>query len=74
MTRSEAITFAETVGMVRLHIDLKLDVSQLATWTPERISALFDGIAQVQGAVKGELTPATSITNNPLSDTAELVS
>lgn len=38
------------VGIIRLQVDIKFDVEQLAQWEPERIKSLMDGIAMVASA------------------------
>ena len=37
-------------GIVALHVSIKIDVNEMKNWTPERITALFDGMAQVRNA------------------------
>lgn len=40
----------EIEGLAVLHVDVGVTVSEMATWTPERITAFFDGIAKVRAA------------------------
>ena len=39
-----------TEGVVQFHVSVKVDMTEFATWQPDRISAFFGGIAQVLSA------------------------
>lgn len=43
-----------TQGVVNFHVDVKINMDELASWSPTRISAFFSGIAQVLAA-KGQI-------------------
>jgi len=44
----------ETEGVVRLYVNVNIPVETIRTWSPERIEALFAGLAAVQSAANGE--------------------
>lgn len=56
-TRATTITTqfspSPTAGIVQFNISAKVDMQELATWSPDRIAAFFAGIAQVLAAKKG---------------------
>lgn len=41
----------ETEGVTHLHVDISVTLADMATWSPERIAAFFDGIARIRTAV-----------------------
>lgn len=48
-----------TAGLVQFNISVKVDMQEMAAWTPDRIQAFFAGIAQVlaaKGTVEGDVT------------------
>src|SRR6185503_10043614 len=42
-----------TQGVVNFHIDVRMDMTEFAGWTPDRIAAFFNGIALVLSAKAG---------------------
>lgn len=42
-----------TQGIVNFHVDVKLNMSEMADWSPDRITAFFKGIALVLSAKAG---------------------
>jgi len=42
-----------TQGVVNFHIDVRMDMSEFAGWSPDRIAAFFNGIALVLSAKAG---------------------
>jgi hypothetical protein len=42
----------ESDGIIRFYVDLTIEVNELSTWTPERIMALFTGLAAVRAALR----------------------
>lgn len=48
-----------TQGVVQFHVSVKVDMSEFAGWSPERIAAFFGGIAQVLAA-KGAIEKGVS--------------
>ncbi len=42
-------------GKVGITVEVKVDTTEMRQWTPERIKALFDGIALVQQAMAGNV-------------------
>jgi hypothetical protein len=57
---SVATSFAQpTQGIVNFHVDVKVDMSEFADWSADRIASFFSGIAQVlaaKGALEKEAT------------------
>lgn len=51
-----ATGFMSTEGGIQFHVGIKVDMSEMAGWTPDRIAAFFSGIAQVLAAKKGAET------------------
>lgn len=45
--------FMSTEGGVQFHVAIKVDMKEMAGWTPDRITAFFSGLAQVLAAKKG---------------------
>lgn len=45
-----APSFAENEGLVAFYVDLRVSVKEMATWSPERITAFFDGIRKAMNA------------------------
>lgn len=45
--------FMSTEGGVQFHVAIKVDMKEMAGWTPDRIAAFFSGLAQVLAAKKG---------------------
>jgi hypothetical protein len=55
-----ATTFSgPTAGVVQFNISVKVDMTEFAGWSPERISAFFSGVAQVLAA-KGTIEEKAS--------------
>jgi hypothetical protein len=53
LPRASAVSTAfvqPTLGVVNFHVDVKIDMAEFATWSSDRISAFFTGIAQVLSA------------------------
>lgn len=46
-------------GVVQFHIDVRVDMAELSTWSADRIAAFFSGVAQVLTA-KGRMEQAQS--------------
>jgi hypothetical protein len=46
---------AMCAGKVTFNVDLRIDTTEMRGWPPERIKALFDGIALVQSAMAGNV-------------------
>ena len=45
-------------GLVQFAVSVRVDMSELSTWSPDRIAAFFGGIAQVlaaKGKVEGPI-------------------
>lgn len=51
---------ADPEGAIRLHVHEVISPRELATWSPERITAFFAGIAQVIEAV-GQRAPGSEV-------------
>ena len=47
---STAVVPQSTEGAVNFHVDVRVDMSELAGWSADRITAFFSGIAQVLAA------------------------
>jgi hypothetical protein len=45
--------FMSTEGAVQFHVSIRVNMQEMATWSPDRISAFFAGLAQVLAAKKG---------------------
>jgi len=45
--------FMSTEGGVQFHVAIKVDMQEMAGWSPDRIAAFFSGLAQVLAAKKG---------------------
>ena len=45
---------AKRSGLLVFNVQLDIDMAELATWSPERIKALMDGLAQVIKARDGD--------------------
>jgi hypothetical protein len=45
---------SDAAGVVQFNISVKVDMTEFATWTPERIAAFFAGVAAVLAA-KGKM-------------------
>lgn len=43
----------ERDGLVALHVEINIDATSIGSWPPERIAALFDGLAKVKAATDG---------------------
>lgn len=56
---SVATGFTQSANLFQFHIDINVDLNELREWKPERIAALFAGIAQVISA-KGGLEQNTA--------------
>lgn len=52
---------------IEVHVSVRADMSEFSTWRPERISAFFQGIAQVIAAAKTieKPQPSSSTTTTP---------
>jgi hypothetical protein len=48
-----ATGFMTTEGAVQFHVDIRVTMKEMATWSPDRITAFFGGLAQVLAAKKG---------------------
>lgn len=48
-----ATGFMTAEGGVQFHVSIKVDMKEMAGWTPDRIAAFFAGLAQVLAAKKG---------------------
>jgi hypothetical protein len=46
-------SFMTTEGAVQFHVSIRVTMQEMASWTPDRISAFFAGLAQVLAAKKG---------------------
>ncbi|CAN5768099.1 hypothetical protein BH23CHL8_BH23CHL8_26200 [soil metagenome] len=44
---------AECLAFLTISIDVTIPTTEMATWSPERIRALFAGVAQVEAALQG---------------------
>jgi hypothetical protein len=51
-----ATGFMSTEGGIQFHVAIKVDMAEMAGWSPDRISAFFSGVAQVLAAKKGTET------------------
>ncbi len=47
-------------GVIKIEISARIQVSELETWSPERIEKLFDGLAKIVAARDG-LDPSAVI-------------
>ncbi len=45
--------FMSTEGAVQFHVSIRVNMQEMAGWSPDRIGAFFAGIAQVLAAKKG---------------------
>ncbi|HXP77595.1 MAG TPA: hypothetical protein VN823_25905, partial [Stellaceae bacterium] len=55
-TRSGAAVatgFMTTEGAVQFHVDIRVNMKEMAGWSADRITAFFGGLAQVLAAKKG---------------------
>lgn len=54
-SRSSAVStgFMTTEGRVQFHVSINVSMQEMSTWTPDRITAFFSGLAQVLAAKKG---------------------
>lgn len=53
-----------TAGVVQFNISVKVDMTEFAGWSPDRISAFFSGVAQVlaaKGSVEEQITSMADI-------------
>lgn len=55
--RSVASAMKATEGAIQFHVSVKVDMAEMESWTPDRISSFFAGVAQVlaaKGAIEEE--------------------
>ena len=45
--------FMSTEGVVQFHVSIRVTMQEMASWSPDRISAFFAGLAQVLAAKQG---------------------
>lgn len=48
-----ATSFLTTEGAVQFHVSIRVSMNEIAGWSPDRITAFFNGLAQVLAAKKG---------------------
>lgn len=49
---------AETDGVIRLAIEIRIDTREMSGWSPERIAAFFDGIGSAITARMATQSPS----------------
>jgi len=57
---------SEIMGVTVLHVDLKVTAAEMREWEPARISAFFNGIAQIKRAAEG--LPFGDLSNSTIDD------
>ena len=45
----------DIAGIIGLHLSIKVDAQQMASWPTERITAFFDGLAKAIEAAEGHV-------------------